>query len=122
MRSRSDCKNKVGMEEIQSVERYCLEKEFSLRMKGKVYKSYVRSAMLYGSKTWHLRENEVAILRAEKSMVRAMCGVKLVDKRNTVELMDMLGLKKAEDKLARADGVRWYGHVLRRAEDVLINT
>ena len=110
------------MEEIQSVERYCLEKEFSLRMKGKVYKSYVRSAMLYGSKTWRLRENEVAILRAERSMVRAMCGVKLVDKRNTVELMDMLGLKKAEDKLARADGVRWYGHVLRRAEDVLINT
>ena len=46
-----------------------------------------------------------------------MCGVKLVDKRNTEELMDMLGLKKAEDKLARANGVRWYGYVLRRAEE-----
>ena len=50
-----------------------------------------------------------------------MCGVKLVDKKNTVELMDMLCFKEATDKLARATDVRWYGHVLRRSEkDVLI--
>ena len=91
-------------------------------MKGKIYKSYVRSAMLYESETWCLRENEVAILRkAKRSIVRAICSVKLVDKRNTEELMDMLGLKKAADKLARANGMRWYGHVLRRPEeDVLM--
>ena len=44
-----------------------------------------------------------------------MCGVKLVDKKNI--LMDMLGLKEAPDKLARANGERWYGHVLRRPEE-----
>ena len=83
-------------------------------MKRKVYKSYVRSAMFYESKMWCLRKNEVAILRrAKRSMVRTMCGVKLVDKRNTEELMGMLGLKAAKDKLARENGVRWYGHVLR---------
>ena len=52
-----------------------------------------------------------------------MCGVKLliVNKRNTEELMDILGSKKAADKLARANGVRWCGHVLRRPEeDVLM--
>ena len=72
--------------------------------------------------TWCLRDSEVAISRkAERPMVRAMCGVKLVDKRNIVELMDMLGLKEAADKLARANAMRWYGHVLRRPEeDVLI--
>ena len=93
-------------------------------MKGKVYKSYVRSAMLYGSKTWCLRENEIAILRrAERSMVRVMRSVKLVDKKNTVELMDVLGLKEAADKLAKVNGMRWYGHVLRQPEeDVLIKT
>ena len=70
--------------------------------------------MLNGSKTWCLIENKVAILRrAERSMVRAMCNVKLLDKRNTVELMDMLGLKGAADELARANGVRWHGYVLR---------
>ena len=63
---------------------------------------------------WCLRENKVAILRrAKRSMVRVMCGVKLVDKRNTHELMDMLRLKEAADKLARANGMRLYGHILR---------
>ena len=82
-------------------------------MTGKVYKNYVRSAMLYGSELHCLRENKVAILRrAERSMVRAICSVKLVDKRNIVELMDMSGLKEAAD-MARANDVRWYGHVLR---------
>ena len=71
--------------------------------------------MLYVKKMWCLRENEVAILRrAKRSMVRAMCSVKLSDKRNTKELMDMLGLKEAADKLARVNGVRWYGHVLKQ--------
>ena len=89
-----------------------------LKMKGKVYRTCVRSAMLYGSETWCLRENEMAILRrAERAMVRAMCGVKPVEKRNTAELMDMLGLQETIDGLAKANGVRWYGHVLRREED-----
>ena len=64
------------------------------------------------------KKNEVAILRrAKRSMMRAMCDVKLVDKRNTDKLMDMLGLKEAADKLTRANGIRWYGHVLRQPEE-----
>ena len=75
--------------------------------------------MLYGSETWCLTENQVANLRkAEKSLVRPMCCVKLVDKTNTVELMDMLGLKEAADMLARANGLRWYDHVLRQLEKI----
>ena len=71
---------------------------------------------------WCLRENEVAILkRAGRSMVRVMWSIKLVDKRKIEELMDMLRLKKAADKLARANGMRWCGHVLRQPEeDVLM--
>ena len=40
-----------------------LRGRFSLRMKWMAYRSYVRSAMLYGSETWCLRESEMAILR-----------------------------------------------------------
>ena len=62
--------------------------------------------MLYESKTWCMKENKAAILRkAQSFMVRAMCGVKLVHKKNTEELMDMLGLKEAEDKLARVNSM-----------------
>ena len=49
-----------------------------------------------------------------------MCSVKLMDMRNTAEMMNMLGLKEAADKLARANGVRWYGHVLRRPEEDIL--
>ena len=82
------------------------------------YQSCVRSAMLYGSETWCLRESEMEILsRTERAMVRSMCGVKLVDRKNTEELMEMLGLKETLDRMAKANGVRWYGHVIRREDD-----
>ena len=54
-------------------------------------------------------------------MVRATYGVKLVNKRNAGELMDMLRLKEAADKLERTNSVRWYVYILRRREeDVLM--
>ena len=80
-------------------------------MKGMVYRSYVRLAMLCGSETWCLRENEMAILRRAE---RAMCGAKLMEKKRTEDLMEMLGLKETVVQMAKANGVRWYGHVLRR--------
>ena len=96
-------------------------RRFSLRMKGIVYQSCVRSAMLYESETWCLRESEIEILRrTERAKVRSVCGVKLVDRKNTEELMEMLGLKKTLDRLAKANGVRWYGHVIRREDDNIL--
>ena len=45
---------------------------------------------------------------------RAMCGAKLVEKKRTEDLMEMLGLKETVVWMAKANGVRWYRHVLRR--------
>ena len=57
----------------------------------------------------------MAILRiTEKAMMRAMCGVKIIEKRRSQELVSLLGLKDPLYGLARASGVRWYRHVLRR--------
>ena len=54
-----------------------------------MYRTCVRSAMLYGSETWCLRKSEMAIFRrTERAIVRSMCGVKLVDRKNTEELAD----------------------------------
>ena len=90
-------------------------------MKGKVYKSCVRSAMLYGSEAWCLSEKEMAILRrTERAMIRAMCGVKLLDRRNSEELMDMLGIKESLDRMAKASSMRWYGHVLKKEDKNVI--
>ena len=70
--------------------------------------------MLYGSETWCFRENEMAILRrTERAMVRAICGSKLMEKKKTEDLMEMLGLKETVVQMAKANGVGWLGHVLR---------
>ena len=54
----------------------------------------------------------MAILRrTERAMVRTMCGIKLVDRKNMEELMEMLDLKETLDTLAKANVVRWYGHM-----------
>ena len=98
-----------------------LGRRFSLKLKGMVYRSCVRSAMLCGSETWCLRENEMMIVRrTEGAMVRSMCGVKLVDGKNTEDPMKMLGLRETLDKTAQANGVRWYGHVVRRDEESIL--
>ena len=76
--------------------------------------------MLYGSEAWCLREKEMAILRTERAMIRAMCGVKLLDQRNSEELMDMLGIKESLDRMAKASSMRWYGHVLRKEDENVI--
>ena len=56
--------------------------------------------------------NEIANLRrTERAMVRlrAMCGAKLMEKKRTENLMEMLGLKETvvQMAMAKANGVRW---------------
>ena len=93
-------------------------KKFPLKIKGIVYKSCVKSAILHGSETWSLGQNEIGILQGtERAIVRNMCGMKLMDKKSTKDLMWMLDLNETLDQLAKASSVRWYGHVLRKDEN-----
>ena len=90
-------------------------------MKSKVYHCCITSAILYGGETWCLKENEKAILRRMKrAVVRAMCSQKVVDRKTTEKQMDMLRLKETIDRLATANGVRWYEHALRRNDDSVL--
>ena len=56
----------------------------------------------------------------ERSKVRAMCGVQLKDRKRSTGLMFILGLSETIDQLAMADSVRWYGHVLRREDGLVL--
>ena len=49
-------------------------------------------------------------------MVRAMFGVQLKDRQRSADLMFTLCLNETIDQLAKANSVRWYGHVLRRED------
>ena len=49
---------------------------------------------------WCLGENEMAILRRTE---RAMCGAKLIEKKRTKNLVEMLRLKEAVVHMAKCD-------------------
>ena len=46
-----------------------------------------------------------------------MCGAKLMEKRGTDDLMEILGLKETVVQIAKANGVRCYRHVLRSDDE-----
>ena len=77
--------------------------------------------MLCGSETWCLMEKELAILRkTERAMIRTISGVKLMERKNIDDLMDMLGLDETMNKKAKDNGVRWCEHVSKKEDhDIL---
>ena len=87
-----------------------------LRQKGRVYRSYVQSVMVYASETLAVRvEEEQRMERNECIMLRWMCGVTLRDEVPTVELRRRLGIKVAVKDMRRgrlsgsgmSSGRRW---------------
>src|SRR5260221_10020564 len=83
----------------------------SLLLKGKVYRSCVRSCMIYGSETWSMRaEHEAKLERAE---MRMMCGVSLMDKIASVMLRERMGVE-AIGVVVKRNRLRWFGDVERK--------
>ena len=50
---------RIGWAKFRECGELLYGKRFSLKMKGRVYRSCVRSAMLDGSETWCLRESDI---------------------------------------------------------------
>src|SRR6266496_4055083 len=74
--------------------------------------------MVYGSETWETRlEDMNRLVRAERSMVRAMCRVSLKDGKSSEELLSRLGIVSVV-KIVERGRLWWFGHVERKmAED-----
>ena len=89
-------------------------KEMSLKLKGKLYATCVRSAMIYGSETWTMNvEQQRRLERAEMRMVRWMCGVSLRERKTSDELRRMMGIEPVVDVVKRSR-LRWMGNVQRK--------
>ena len=52
--------------------------------------------------------------------MRNMCGLKLMDKKSTKDLMQMLDFNEEIDQLAKANSVHWYGHVLSKDKNMFL--
>ena len=93
------------------------DRRLPARVKGKVYSSVVRPAMVHGLETVAVTRKQVEEMEvAEMKMLRFAMGLKRKDKiRNefisgTVKV-ERLGMKMRKGKL------RWYGHVMRRDQE-----
>ncbi|XP_058009298.1 uncharacterized protein LOC131183163 [Hevea brasiliensis] len=84
------------------------------KLKGKFYRTAIRSAMLYGSECWALKESYASKIRvAEMRMLRWMSGHTRLDKVRNESIREKVGVVPIEDKL-REGRLRWFGHVKRR--------
>ena len=82
----------------------------SLRGNGKVYKTVVRPAMMYGVETWAVKKAHEKMLDvAEMRMLRWMSGVTKLDRIRNERIR---GTKNVQESR-----LKWYGHVLRREEE-----
>ena len=89
-------------------------KGVSLKLKGMLYRSCVQSVMLYGSETWPMKvEDTHRLVRAERMMVRWMCGVTLKDRVSSRELLERLNIVCRTELITR-DRLRWFGDVERK--------
>jgi len=108
---------RCGWKKFRELACILTHKKVSPRLKGRVYSTCVRSAMVYGSETWPMTaEQERRFERAEMRMVRWMCGVSLRDNLRSDELRRRLGIE-AIGQVLRRGRLRWLGHVLRKEEN-----
>ena len=93
------------------------DRRISFRVKGKVYKTVVRLAMMYGAETWEMKKTQEKKLDVEETrMLRWMSGVTKLDRIWNERIR---GTTKVEEisKKVQESRLKWYGHVLRREDE-----
>ncbi|KAK3517308.1 hypothetical protein QTP70_002953 [Hemibagrus guttatus] len=90
------------------------DRKISARIKGKVYRTVVRPAMLYGLETVSMRKRQESELEvAELKMLRFSLGVTRLDRIRNEYIRGTAHVGRLGDKVREAR-LRWFGHVQRR--------
>ncbi|KAM1659569.1 hypothetical protein ACFX2K_002661 [Malus domestica] len=85
-----------------------------LKLKGKFYRTVIRSEMLYGTECWAVKHQHVGVV--EMRMLRWMYGHTRKDKIMNEDIRGKVGVAEIEGKM-RENRLRWFGHVQRRPTD-----
>ncbi|KAK3534319.1 hypothetical protein QTP86_014230, partial [Hemibagrus guttatus] len=95
------------------------DRKISARIKGKVYRTVVRAAMLYGLDTVSLRKRQESELEvAELKMLRFSLGVTRLDRIRNEYIRGTAHVGRLGDKVREAR-LRWFGHVQRRESEYI---
>ncbi|KAK3521139.1 hypothetical protein QTP86_033416 [Hemibagrus guttatus] len=95
------------------------DQKISARIKGKVYRTVVRPAMLYGLETVSLRKRQESELEgAELKMLRFSLGMTRLDRIKNEYIRGRAHVGRLGDKV-RETRLRWFGHVQRRESEYI---
>ncbi|KAK3507995.1 hypothetical protein QTP70_010004 [Hemibagrus guttatus] len=95
------------------------DQKISARIKGKVYRTVVRAAMLYGLETVSLRKRQESELEvAELKMLRFSLGVTRLGRIRNEYIRGTAHVGRLGDKVREAR-LRWFGHVQRRESEYI---
>ncbi|KAK3574755.1 hypothetical protein QTP86_017515 [Hemibagrus guttatus] len=95
------------------------DQKISARIKGKVHRTVVRPAMLYGLETVSLRKRQESELEvAELKMLRFSLGVTRLDRIRNEYIRGTAHVGRLGDKVREAR-LRWFGHVQRRESEYI---
>ena len=91
-----------------------------MKLMGKVYKTVVRPALLYGAETWATtRGQEVRQEVHQMRMLRWMCGVTRRDTIRNEHIRGTTRVVQASKKIIEKR-LKWYGHVRRMKEEHIV--
>ncbi|KAK3530945.1 hypothetical protein QTP70_006500 [Hemibagrus guttatus] len=109
----------AGWNRWRKVSGVLCDRKISARIKGKVYKTVVRLAMLYGLETVSLRKRQESELEvAELTMLRFSLGVTRLDRIRNEYIRGTAHVGRLVDKVREAR-LRWFGHVQRRESEYI---
>ena len=93
------------------------DRRISLRDKGKVYKTVVRTALMYCAETWAVKKAQYKTLDVSKMrMLRWMNGVTKLDRIRNERIRGTTKVGEISNKVQESR-LKWYGHVLRREDE-----
>ena len=118
------CVNKFMHFKILTIDKKCsgvlCDKRMPVKLKGKVYRTVVRPAMLYGAETWATTKRQESRIEVnEMRILRWMCGVTRKYKNRNEHIRGTTKVVQASRKITERR-LKWYGHVMRMEEDHVV--
>ena len=108
-----------GWKNWREVSGVLCDRRMPVKLKGKVYKTVVRPAMMYGMEATPIKKvNEKRMNVAELKMLRWMSGVTRRDRIPNARIRGTVKVAELSKKVQKAR-LRWNGHVLRRDEEAV---
>ena len=96
------------------------DRRMPIKLKGKVYKTAVRPAMLYGAECWAAKkQHKQKLHNKEMKMLRWAGGVTLLDKIQNQRVRGSFGVAPIVEKMTESR-LRLYGHIMRRPAEHMV--